>query len=129
MRVWAMVQTVCLLLTPTDAQRLAEIASNHSRPLKHIQRARIVLLSAERLRVQNVARRAGVSRPAVLRWQRCYAEASIEGLLRDKRPALTSSPSFSVALIQVPRDMVLLAFVPLGLGRATRSLGNPRQAQ
>ena len=79
-----MAQTVCVLLDATGAARLAAIASDRSRPLKHTQRARIVLLSAERLSVQDVARRAGVSRPAVWRWQRRYAEAGVEGLLRDK---------------------------------------------
>lgn len=79
-----MAQTVCVLLDATGAARLAAIASDRSRPLKHTQRAHIVLLSAERLSVQDVARRAGLSRPAVWRWQRRYAEAGVEGLLRDK---------------------------------------------
>ena len=79
-----MAQTVCVLLDASDAARLVAIASDRSRPLKHTQRARIVLLSAERFCVQDVARRAGVSRPAVWRWQRRYAEAGVEGLLRDK---------------------------------------------
>ncbi len=75
-----MAQTVCVLLDASDAARLDAI----SRPLKHTQRARIILLSAERLSVQDVARRAGVSRRAVWRWQRRYAKAGVEGLLRDK---------------------------------------------
>ena len=37
-----------------------------------------------RLRVAVIAREAGISRPAVWRWQRRYAEAGIDGLLRDK---------------------------------------------
>ncbi len=45
-----------------------------SQSLKQIQRARIVLHSAERLAVLEAARRAGVSRPAV--W-RCYAFSSV----------------------------------------------------
>ncbi len=48
---------------------------DRSRLLKHIQRANIILLSACRLSVLDVARRAGVSRPAV--WP-------VDGLLRDK---------------------------------------------
>ena len=56
-----MAQTVCVLLDATDAARLAAIASDRFRPLKHIQRARIVLLSAERLSVQDVARRAVIT--------------------------------------------------------------------
>jgi len=34
--------------------------------------------------VQDVARQAGVSRPAVWRWQQRFAEEGVEGLLRDK---------------------------------------------
>ena len=38
-----------------------------------------------------VARQAGVSRPAVWRWQARYAEAGVEALLRDKtRPPGTA---------------------------------------
>jgi transposase len=63
---------------------LAAIVGDRGRPLKHVPRARIVLLSADRLPVIEVARRAGISRPAVWRWQRRYAETGVEGLLRDK---------------------------------------------
>ncbi|MFC6791477.1 helix-turn-helix domain-containing protein [Methylobacterium komagatae] len=59
-------------------------ASDRSRSFKHTQRARIVLLSPHRLSVQGVARRAGVSRPAVWSWQRHYAEACPEDMLRAK---------------------------------------------
>ena len=54
-----MAQTVRVLLDASGAARLAAIASDRARPLKQTQRARIVLLSGERLRVQDVARRAG----------------------------------------------------------------------
>lgn len=54
-----MPQTVCALLIATDAARLAVFASDRSRPLTHIQRARIVLHSAERPNVKDVARRGG----------------------------------------------------------------------
>jgi transposase len=49
-----------------------------------VVRARIILQSAERLPVQEVARRAGVSRPAVWRWQRRFTEEGLDGLLRDR---------------------------------------------
>jgi hypothetical protein len=100
-----MAQTVCVLLDTSDAARLAAIASDRSRPLRHIQRARIVLLSAERLNVQDVARRAGVSRPAVWRWQRRYAEGGVEGLLRDKtRPPGLSGISCGAAIVD-PKEV------------------------
>ena len=79
-----MSQDVCVIVGAEDRSRLAAVVGDRSRPLKHIQRARIVLLSAERLPVLAVAHRAGVSRPSVWRWQRRYAEEGVDGLLRDK---------------------------------------------
>src|ERR671938_1401078 len=80
-----MAQTLCPLVSAEDRSRLAAIVGDRNRPQKHAVRARIVLLSADRLDVATVARRAGSSRPAVWRWQRRYAEAGVDGrLLRDK---------------------------------------------
>ncbi len=79
-----MAQTVSIILSGEDRNRLEAIACDRSRPLKHIQRAKIVLHSAERLPVLEVARRTSVSRPAVWRWQSRYAEEGVDGLLRDK---------------------------------------------
>ena len=79
-----MAQTVCVLPPAEDRERLLAIVADRNRPLKHVKRADIVLCSAERLSVQEVARHAGVSRPAVWRWQTRYAEHGVEGLLRDK---------------------------------------------
>jgi transposase len=91
-----MAQTVCIILNATERLRLNAIIADRSRPLKHIQRARIVLLSAERLSVLEIARQAGVSRPAVWRWQQRYGEEGSEGLLRDKtRPPGTPPHSTS----------------------------------
>jgi transposase len=79
-----MAQTLCPLVSVEDRQRLAAIVADRNRPQKHIARARIALLSADRLDVAAIAREAGISRPAVWRWQGRYAEAGVEGLLRDK---------------------------------------------
>ena len=96
-----MAQTVCIIIEATERARLKAIVGDRSRPLKHIQRARIVLLSAERLSVQDVARRAGVSRPAVWRWQQRYGEEGSEGLLRDKTrpPGTPPHPTSTVAAV------------------------------
>ena len=79
-----MAQTVNVIVQPDDRARLAAVIGNRNAPLKHVQRARIVLLSAERLPVLEVARQVGVSRPAVWRWQERYAGQGVDGLLRDK---------------------------------------------
>src|SRR3954462_11795236 len=96
-----MAQTVCVLPDAADVTRLAAIAQDRSRPLKHVQRARIVLLSAERLSVQDVARRAGVSRPAVWRLQQRFGEEGSEGLLHDKTrpPGRKPHPTSTVAAV------------------------------
>ncbi|MGD0635538.1 MAG: IS630 family transposase, partial [Beijerinckiaceae bacterium] len=39
-----MAQTVSILLNARDGERLKQIAGDRNRPLKHVQRAKIVLL-------------------------------------------------------------------------------------
>ena len=79
-----MAQSVCLVVSAGDRARLEGIVADRNRSRKHVARARLVLLSADRLDVAATARRAGISRPAVWRWQQRYAEAGVDGLLRDK---------------------------------------------
>jgi hypothetical protein len=54
-----MAQTVCVIVSAEDRARLAAIIGDRSRPLKHMQRARIVLQSADRLPAMEISRRAG----------------------------------------------------------------------
>src|SRR4051812_6030321 len=79
-----MAQSVCPIISAGDRARLEAIVANRNRAQKHVTRARLVLLSADRLAVATVARRAGVGRAAVWRWQRRYAEEGVDGLLRDQ---------------------------------------------
>jgi transposase len=79
-----MAQTVCPWVLAADRQRLAAVLADRNRPQKHVARARIILASADRLDVAEVARRAGISRPAVWRWQQRFAEAGVDGLFHDK---------------------------------------------
>jgi len=78
-----MAQIVCPLVSAADHARLQAIVADRNRAQKHVARARIILQSAARLSVAEVARRAGVGRPAVWRWQGRFAEAGVDGLLRD----------------------------------------------
>jgi transposase len=96
-----MAQEVSVIVRDDDRARLEAIVGDRNHSHKHVQRARIVLLSAERLAVAEVARRAGVSRPAVWRWQRRYAEAGAAGLLRDKTrpPGTPPLPAETVARV------------------------------
>ena len=96
-----MAQTLSVIVSPEDRARLASIIGDRSRPLKHIQRARIILYSAERLPVLEVARLAQVSRPAVWRWQRHFAEDGVERLLREgsRKPGKARTPLSVVAQV------------------------------
>jgi transposase len=79
-----MARTVSLLLSAQHSADLQGVIEDRGRPVKHVQRAQIILLSAERLPVLEIAKRVGISRPMVWRWQQRFAEEGIEGLLRDK---------------------------------------------
>ena len=96
-----MAQTVSIVIGAEDRVRLAAILDDRNAPQKHVQRARIVLLSAERLTALEVARRSGASRPSVWRWQRRFAEEGVGGLLRDKtrKPGRAPLPPATVARI------------------------------
>ena len=80
----AMAQQVCVVVSTAEREQLAAIAADRNRPRKHLERARIVLASADRHSAQRVAQSIAVSRPTVWRWQQRFAEAGVEGLLRDK---------------------------------------------
>jgi transposase len=96
-----MAQTVSVIVSAADRARLAAIVGDRSRPLKHVQRAKIVLHSADRLPAAEVARRSDVSRPAVWRWQRHYAEGGVERLLREgsRKPGKPPTPLSRVAKV------------------------------
>jgi len=79
-----MAQIVSVLVSIEDRVRLAAVIDDRNRPHKHVQRARIILLSVERLAVLEIARLTGMSRPSVWRWQQRFAEEGVDGLLRDK---------------------------------------------
>jgi hypothetical protein len=70
---WAMAQQVCVVLSAAEREALVAIVADRSRPRKHVERARIVLASAERHSAQQVAQRIGVSRPTVWRWEQRFA--------------------------------------------------------
>jgi transposase len=96
-----MAQTVCVVLSPSDRQTLEAIIADRNRPQKHVERAQVVLASAEPGPVQRVAARLDVSRPMVWRWQQGFAEQGVDGLLRDKtrKPGKPPIPAETVARV------------------------------
>ena len=94
-------QTVCIILAEGDRERLKAIIGDRNRPLKHVQRAQIILASDREPRVLKVAEAVGCSRPAVWRWQQRYSEDGVDGLLRDKtrKPGKPPTPPELVAKV------------------------------
>src|SRR5919205_322113 len=73
----AMAQSVCPVISADDRDRLEAIVADRNRPQKHVARARLVLLSAERLDVPTVARRTRGGRPGGWHWQRRFAQGGV----------------------------------------------------
>ncbi len=94
-----MAQTVSIIVSPEDRARLAAVVGDRNSPQKHVQRARIVLASSDKLCVLEVTRQIGASRPAVWHWQLRCAEQGVDGLLRDKtrKPGRAPVPLETVA--------------------------------
>jgi transposase len=67
-----------------DRARLEAIVVDRNRARKHVERARIVLLSAEGVGTLSIMRQVGCAKATVWRWQERFAEAGVDGLLRDK---------------------------------------------
>src|SRR3954469_10221826 len=78
----------CLWLSAADRARLAALVADRNSPQKHVWRAHIVLLSADRGGTVAIMRKTGKAKPSVWRWQAPYLAPGVDGLVRDKtRPA------------------------------------------
>ena len=96
-----MSQTISVLVSSEDAARLEAVVADRNRPLKHAQRARIVLASSERLTVLEVTHRTGASRRAVWRWQARNAAEGVEGLLRDRTRLPGKAPLAAAVVAEI----------------------------
>jgi transposase len=106
-----MAQTVCVVLSGSDKARLETIVADRNQQQKHVERARVVLGSAEGLPVQRVAVLVDVSRPMVWRWQQRFAEEGVDGLLRDRTRKPGKSP---IAAEKVAQVVAMTCAKPLG---------------
>jgi transposase len=86
-------------LSPSDRATLEGWISGRNTPQKVVWRARIVLLSADRVGVMAIVRSVGKSKVTVSRWQERYLVQGIAGLRRDgTRPG--RKPPLSAETIQ-----------------------------
>ena len=70
-------------LGPGDQERLEAVVGSGNSPQKHVWRARIVLLSADRVGTMAIQHQTGKSKPTIWRWQGRFMAAGVDGLQRD----------------------------------------------
>ncbi len=92
---------VCLWVSAEDRIGLERLVSDRNTPQKHVWRARIVLLSGDRLGTMAIMRRVGKSKPTVWRWQARYLEEGVGGLLRDRNRGTGKPPLGAAVTSQV----------------------------
>ena len=83
-RVCAMRTGISIAVTPEDRRRLEALVRDRNTPQKHVWRACIVLLTDDGAGTNAIVRETGKSKTCVWRWQARFAEAGVDGLLRDK---------------------------------------------
>ena len=89
-----------------DRTRLEAIVADRNCRQKHVERARIVLLTAEGLGTLSIMRQVGCAKATIWRWQERFAIAGVDGLLRDKSrpPGTTPVPK---AVVERVVDLTL----------------------
>jgi transposase len=77
-----------------DRARLEAIVADRNCRQKHVERARIVLLTGDGVGTLTIMRAVGCAKATVWRWQERFAAEGVDGLLRDKRrpPGKTPLP-------------------------------------
>ena len=79
---------ISITVTPAARVQLDAIARDRNSPQKHVWRARIVLLTADGVGTNAIARAVNKDKTVVWRWQERFMHEGIEGLSRDKtRPS------------------------------------------
>ncbi|NWG13554.1 MAG: IS630 family transposase [Acidobacteria bacterium] len=79
-----------VILSPSEAEILAEWARSRTVPVRLAERARIVQLAAAGMQSQGIARVLGVSRPTVQLWRRRFMALRLPGIEKDApRPGRT----------------------------------------
>jgi len=92
---------VTVELSPEDRVRLDKVIADRNTPQKHVRRARIVVLTADGAGTMEIMERTGQSKPTVWRWQARFAEAGVDGLLRDKTRPPGKKPLLEATVRQV----------------------------
>ena len=91
----------CIWLSAADRTTLEGWVCGRNTPQKVVWRARIVLLSADRVGVMAISRSVGMSKVTVSRWRERYLALGIAGLRRDGTRAGRKPPLSAETILQV----------------------------
>jgi transposase len=97
---------IVVSVTPTDRRRLEAVIGDRNAKQKHVARAKVMLATADGCGTMEVARRSGLSKPAVWRWQERFMVEGVDGLLRDKTRK-PGKPPLAPALVRRVLDLTL----------------------
>jgi len=75
---------ISISVSAAGRRRLEAIIADRNASQKHVWRARIILLTDDGLGTNAIMAATGVSKTTVWRWQARFAEAGVDGLLRDR---------------------------------------------
>ena len=73
-----------IVLSAADRAELKAVIANRNSPQKHVWRAKIVLLTADRHGTAEIMQRTGKAKTVIWRWQERFGAEGIAGLWRDK---------------------------------------------
>ena len=103
-----------LEVSEPDRAVLARRVRDRGAAARDVQRARIVLLSAQGLTGPEIADRVGCTEPTVVLWRRCFAEEGLAGL--DDRPRRPPPPTTVTEEVRDEILSVTLSRPPAELG-------------
>ena len=97
------------------------IVADRNRRQKHVERARIVLLTADGVGTMAIMRQVGCAKATVWRWGERFRDAGVEGLLRDQSRPPGKAP---LAQVVVERVVDLTLGEPPGGGNSLDRQGH-----
>lgn len=116
--------TKVLAVPASDREVLRKRVRSKSLSAREVERARIVLLSAEGLPAETIAERVGCSRPTVVQWRQRYALGGVEALTDRPRsgaptrlPASTRADVLAATLAPPPKHLGLTHWSSRLLGK------------
>jgi hypothetical protein len=107
-------------VTADDRARLEAIVADRNLRQKHIERARIVLLTGDGVATLSIMRQVGCAKATVWRWQERFMEAGVDGLLQDK-----SRPPGKTPLAKAVVERVVDLTLGEPPGETTHGVANP----